>query len=115
MPSDGLNTITLKYLDAHIGSMRKPMGFQEWKVPVGILFVREEEDGRWVILAGEPDIKIDNKHLDGKPLMHLGSWDSDDRRNLRANLTAAEAALAIRRQLTQYGYLEPEALEDELS
>lgn len=49
MLSDGPKTITIKYLDAHIVSMRKPMGFQEWKVPIGILFVREEEDGRWVI------------------------------------------------------------------
>lgn len=45
----------------------------------------------------------------------MAGGSSDDRRNLRANLNAAEAALAIRRQLTRYGYLEPEALEDELS
>jgi hypothetical protein len=95
--------------------MRKPQGFQEWKVPVGTLFVREDENGQWVILASEPDVKIDNKHRDGRPHMHVGNWDSTDRRDLRASLSMAEAASAIHRQLKKNGYLDLDALEVELS
>lgn len=94
--------------------MRKPWGFQALNVPVGVLFVREEEDGRWVVLAGEPDVKIDNKHLDGRPHMHVGSWQSTNRRPLRRDLTAREAAETISRQLTETGRIDTEALEEAL-
>lgn len=94
--------------------MRKPRGFQVWNVPVGILFVREEDDGKWVVLAGEPEVKIDNKHRDGKPHMHVGGWNSEDRRGLRPTLTAGDAAEAIARLLAEKGHLDPRSLEEEL-
>jgi hypothetical protein len=94
--------------------MRKPRGFRAGNVPVGVLFVREEDDGKWVILAGEPEVKLDNKHRDGRPHMHVGAWDSEDRRELRADLTAKEAREAIARQLAEKGYLDPGALEEDL-
>jgi hypothetical protein len=84
-------------------------------VPFGILLVRQEEDGRWVILAGAPDVKIDNKHMDRRPHMHVGSWDAEDRQALRQDLTATEAASAIRHQLGTIGYLDLDALKEELS
>ncbi len=94
--------------------MRKPRGFRAWNVPVGILFVREEDDGGWVVLAGEPDVKIDNKHLDGTPHMHIGDWDSKKRQTLRKDLTATEAAATIARQLSENGFLDPDGLKEEL-
>ncbi len=96
-------------------AMRKPPGFQAWNVPVGILLVRHEEDGRWVILAGAPDVKIDNKHRGRRPHMHIGSWDAEDRHLLREDLTATEAAAAIRHQLATAGYLDLDELREELS
>lgn len=94
---------------------RKPPGFQAGNVPVGILLVRQEEDGRWVILAGAPDVKLDNKHMDRRPHMHIGSWDAEDPHALRQDLTATEAASAIRHQLASAGYLDLDALKDALS
>ena len=95
--------------------MRKQAGFQAWKVPVGILLVREEEDGRWVVLAGDPHVKIDNKHLDGRPHMHVGSWESQDRRALRPGVTVGDVASAIRSQLAETGRVDVEALEEALA
>ncbi len=95
--------------------MRKPPGFQDWDVPIGILLVRHEEDGRWTILAAEPDIKLDNKHMDRRPHVHVGGWNSDDRRLLRHDLTASEAAQAIRRHLSATGKIDVALLEAELT
>jgi len=95
--------------------VRKPRGFSAPKVPFGVLFVKTEDDGGWVILAGEPDVKIDNKHMDRRPHIHVGGWLSDDRRPLRFDLTVAEAARAIRSQLSNRGRLDVADLIEELS
>lgn len=68
--------------------MRKPAGFSAPKVPVGVLFVKTEDDG---------------------------GWESDDRRPLRPDLTAQEAADAIRSQLSSKGMLDVDELIGELS
>jgi hypothetical protein len=46
--------------------------------------------------------------------MHAKGWDSEDRRELRPDLTAREAAEVITRQLAEKGYLDPGKLEEEL-
>ena len=94
--------------------MRKLRGFRAWDVPVGLLFLREEDDGSWVLLAGEPDIKIDNKHRDGQPHMHVNGWDSEDRCELRRDLTLADAVEAIARHLNKDGHINVKRLLEEL-
>lgn len=94
--------------------MRPPAGFRAWDVPVGVVFVREDDRGGWVVLAGDPMVKLDNKHRGGRPHMHVGSWESEDRRDLRSDLTADEAAAAIVGQLEAKGHIDPDALEAEL-
>lgn len=47
--------------------------------------------------------------------MHIGSWDAEDRHTLRQDLTATQAATAIRHQLAKVGYLDLDALREELS
>lgn len=68
-----------------------------------------------VILAGDPDVKIDNKHMDRRPHIHVGGWQSDDRRSLRGDLTVDEASQAIRAQLSDQGRLDVDDLIEELS
>lgn len=94
---------------------RRPSGFRRWGAEIGYVFSRREDNGRWVILAGPPDIKIDNKHADGSPHMHVGGWESDDRRHLRADLGLDEAVDAIRAQLAARGTIDTETLARELS
>lgn len=94
--------------------MRKPRGFTNWDVPVGVLYLRKEEDGRWVILAGDPEIKIDNDHPDRIPHMHIGGWNSDDRRDLRPTLTPEQAVQAIVRHLEEDGFIRVKRLLEEL-
>lgn len=94
--------------------MRPPAGFQAWDVPVGIVLVREDDGGGWVVLAGYPMVKMDNRHRDGRPHLHVGGWNSDDRRDLRPTLTADEAAAAVVDQLEATGHVDPEALEEAL-
>lgn len=77
--------------------------------------MKVDEDGRWVILAGDPPIKIDNKHDDRVPHMHVGGFESDDRRTLRPDLTPKEVAEAIREQLEETGYIDTKKLEEGLS
>lgn len=86
----------------------------ELGVPVGALFVRREEDGRWVILAADPTIKIDNHHDDRIPHLHADGWTGDDRRDLPPMLGPDEAAEAIRRHLVERGYIDVEDLLEEL-
>lgn len=82
---------------------------------MGMLDVKIDEDGGWVILAGYPAIKIDNKHDDRLPHMHVGGFNSDDRRSLRHDLTPGEAADAIRAHLERNGFIDTKELEEELS
>lgn len=95
-------------------SPRKPRGFANWTVPVGVLYVRKAAGGRWIILAADPEIKIDNDHDDRIPHLHVAGWNSDDRRDLRATLTPEEAARAIRHHLQQRGYIDVPSLLEEL-
>jgi len=111
--SDGIKTNTYKYRGGAV-KVRKPRGFHPWAVPIGVLFVSEEEEGRWVVLAGDPAVKIDNKHLNGRPHMHAGDWNSCDRRLLREDLTVDEAADTIRHLLETKGHIDLQALEDRL-
>ncbi len=94
--------------------MRKPRGFTNWDVPVGVLYLRKEEDGRWIILAADPEIKIDNDHSDRIPHIHVDGWNSDDRRDLRPTLGPDEAAQAILRHLEEHGYIDVKRLLEEL-
>lgn len=93
---------------------RKPRGFRNWNVPVGVLLVRREEDGRWVILAADPEIKIDNHHDNRIPHLHIDGWNTEDRRDLRATLTPEAAADAIRHHLSTLGYIDVDRLLEEL-
>lgn len=94
--------------------VRKPRGFTTWPVPAGALYGRREADGRWVILAGEPDVKLDNWHGDRRPHLHVRGWDSTVRRDLRTDLTIEEAVAAVARQLAEQGYLDPRRLLEDL-
>lgn len=93
---------------------RKPRGFASWDVPVGVLHLRLEEDGRWVLLAADPEIKIDNDHDDRIPHLHVGGWNSEDRRDLRPTLGPREAAGAVRSQLRRKGYIDVDELLEAL-
>lgn len=93
---------------------RKPRGFQNWKVPVGVLYLRQLESQRWVILAADPAIKIDNDHPDRIPHMHVDGWTGEDRRDLRPTLGPREAARAIRRHLEEQGFIDVDRLLEEL-
>jgi hypothetical protein len=95
--------------------MRKPRGFTSWSVPTGDLYSRWDDDGGWVVLAAEPDVKIDNRHRDGRPHLHLGGWDSPVRRDLRPDLTLQEAVAAIVRHLSESGSIDVPRLQEELS
>lgn len=94
---------------------RKPRGFDRWDVPVGVLYLRVREDGRWVLLAADPQIKIDDDHDDRIPHLHVGGWNSEDRRRLRPDLGPGEAAEAVRTQLRSKGYIDVEELQEALS
>lgn len=94
---------------------RRPAGFRRWDVAIGFVFTRLEANGRWVILAGPPDVKLDNKHTDGIPHMHIGGWESMDRRNLRPDLSLREAVDAIRAQLSERAAIDAEKLARELA
>lgn len=83
-------------------------------MPAGALYVRVQ-GSRWVILAGDPEVKMDNMHADGRPHLHLGGWDSPDRQDLRPGLTARKAADAVAAQLLAKGYLDPRSLVEVLS
>ena len=93
---------------------RRPAGFRSWGTTAGYVFSRLEEDGRWVILAGPPDVKLDNKHGDRRPHLHAGGWESTDRRELRADLTMEEAVSAIRVRLTIAGHVDAHELQEAL-
>lgn len=95
--------------------MRKPRGFVPWAVRHGDLFVTMRANGRWVILAGDPPIKVDNEHRDGRPHVHVGGWDSEDRRPLRDELDVIEAARVIQNHLNENGYIDIERLLESLS
>jgi hypothetical protein len=95
--------------------LRKPRGFRRWTVRVGDLLVSTRPDGSWIILACEPEVKIDNRHRDGRPHLHVGGWDSEDRRPLQLDLTLSEAARAVARQLEEKGSIDARTLEEELS
>lgn len=95
--------------------MRKPRGFQRARVPFGLLVYKEEEGGRWVLLAGEPEIKIDNKHRDGRPHMHAHGRDSKERRDLREDPSLAEAVEVVARQLNEKGHIDVTGPTEELS
>ena len=94
---------------------RRPAGFRTWESTVGYVYSRREQDGRWVILAGPPDVKLDNKHDDRRPHLHADGWDSADRRDLRVDLTMEEAVSAIRGQLSVAGHVDVEHLERDLA
>lgn len=93
---------------------RRPEGFRIWGAGAGYVFTRIEEDGRWVILAGPPDVKLDNRHGDRRPHVHVGGWDSADRRALRADLAFEEAVDEVRGQLLERGRLDAARLVREL-
>ena len=71
--------------------VRKPAGFQQWKLNGGVVRLHVREDGTRVILVAPPDLKLDNAHMDRRPHVHVGGWDSEDRRPLRPDLGAQEA------------------------
>lgn len=94
--------------------MRKPRGFTNWDTPIGVLYLRRRQDGRWVILAADPEIKIDNDHPDRIPHLHVGGWESGDRRDLRPPLGPKQAAEAIVGHLERQGVIDVEGLLEEL-
>lgn len=95
--------------------VRKPPGFQQWKLNGGMVRLQVREDGTWVILAHPPDLKLDNAHMDRRPHVHVGGWDSDDRRALRPDLEPHEARETLARLLNEDGYVDVKRLLEELS
>lgn len=93
---------------------REPRGFRNWDVPIGVLYLRKEADGRWIILAADPAIKIDNDHTDRIPHVHVDGWTGDDRRDLRPTLDPEEAARTIRSHLSEQGFIDLDRLLEEL-
>ena len=95
--------------------MRRSAGFRhDFESKAGFVYSALENDGRWVILAGWPDVKIDNKHGDKRPHLHADGIDGEDRRNLRKALRREEAVATIRAQLEKDGKIDPDELEREL-
>ncbi|MHB8587171.1 MAG: hypothetical protein ACYDDF_15195 [Thermoplasmatota archaeon] len=85
------------------------------RAPPGFIWVRTTSTGRWVIMAGYPETKIDNTHRDALPHLHDGGLESAKRRPLRPDLTQQEAIRAIVTQLTQAGSIDIDTLVEELS
>lgn len=100
--------------EGRIGMPRKPSGFIRVAVPVGVLFLRTVGIAHWVILAADPEIKIDNAHDDRIPHMHLNGWNSEDRRDLRPTLSPDEAVRMIRIHLETQGYIDTDQLLEDL-
>ncbi|MCA1812599.1 MAG: hypothetical protein LC624_01455 [Halobacteriales archaeon] len=95
--------------------MRKVRGFARLDVAGGVIMYRSDTDGTWVVLASHPDVKVDNKHMDRRPHIHVGGWASADRRALRAGLGAGHVVAAIARHLEQQGYIDVMRLAEELA
>jgi hypothetical protein len=95
--------------------VRRPAGFRaDFRASWGFIYSAEDEDGAWVVLAGWPDVKIDNKHRDGRPHLHADGIEGNDRRDLRMKLTRAAAVRAVRKQLETTGRIDPDALAEGL-
>jgi hypothetical protein len=95
--------------------LKKIRGFGRLDVAGGVIMHRTDMDGTWVVLASPPDVKADNKHMDRQPHLHVGGWESRDRRPLRADVDASAVVRAMARQLEQHGFIDVQQLLEELA
>jgi len=94
--------------------VRPPAGFVSLDVPTGEIHYKEDANG-WVVLAGDPDVKFDNKHRDRRPHMHVGGWNSETRVDLRPDLELHEVLRVLKQELAGRGWLDVSSLEASLS